>query len=105
VATSTGHHPRRESPARVPQSRLTRWSVRHTDEELGPDHRDDLVDRLDRRLGVGVRGQQQTLRRRDDLPRAHDPIALAEAAPQVARDRREDRRLIGDGDDRRPATG
>ena len=101
----------------------------------------DLVDRGDRRLGVGVGGQQHALGVRDDLARldevlgarharhplvgdqqrdlvaarrtsaqqlerlgargrAQDPVALAEAAPQVARDRGQHRRLVVDGDDR-----
>ncbi len=104
----------------------------------------DLVDRRDRRLGVGVRRQQHALgvgrelsrleqilragHRRHPLvgdqhrdlvtaraqlaqhleplcarARAEDPKALAEAAAQVTRDRREDRRLVVHGDDRRAA--
>ena len=104
----------------------------------------DLVDRLDRRLGVGVGGEQHALGlgRRARAPRrgtrsptcracagrrpaarpasprarssrsassaslagggAQDPVALAEPAPQVARDGGEHGRLVVDGDDRRP---
>ena len=102
----------------------------------------DLVDRRDRRLGVGVGRQQHALgvgnelarldevlgaghpghpligdqhrdlvAAREDLAqevealgagaRAQDAEALAEAAPQVARDRRQDGRLVVDGKDRR----
>ena len=37
--------------------------------------------------------------------RAHDAVALAEASPQVARDRGEHRGLVVDGEDRRTALG
>ena len=101
----------------------------------------DLVDRLDRRLGVGVRGEEHALGVGDDLARldevvgpghaghalvgdehrdllaagadladevqrlgaggrAQDPVAVAEAAAQVAGDGGEDRGLVVDGDDR-----
>ena len=101
----------------------------------------DLVDRLDRGLGVGVRGQQDALGVRHELARldqvlgpgqprhplvgdqqrdllaardqlaqrperlvaargADDPVALAEAPPQVARDGGEHGGLVVDGDDR-----
>jgi hypothetical protein len=39
----------------------------------------DLVDRLDRRLGVGVGGQQHALGRRHDLARAHEVVGAGEA--------------------------
>ena len=104
----------------------------------------DVVDRRDRRLGVGVGGEQHALGVRHELARlhevlgarharhalvgdqqrhlvaaraqlrrsssasgpergAHDPVALAEAAPQVARDGGEHRGLVVDRDDRGPS--
>ena len=104
----------------------------------------DVVDRLDRRVGVGVRGEQHALGVGDELARlgevvgaghaghalvgdeqrdlvaagaqlpeqverlvararAHDPVLAAERAPQVARDRGEDRGLVVDREDHRPA--
>ena len=106
----------------------------------------DLVDRRDRRLGVGVGGQQHALgvghelARLDEVlgarhprhplvgdeqrdlvaararlahelqrlgarRRAQDAVALAERAPQVARDRRQHGRLVVDDDDRRATLG
>jgi hypothetical protein len=34
----------------------------------------DLVDRVDRRFGIGVGGEQHAFGRRHDLPRAHEVI-------------------------------
>ncbi len=104
----------------------------------------DLVDRRDRRLGVGVGGEQHPLGLGHDLARLHagtrcpaipgmrwsatsiatcsprlrsslqelerlgaragaqDPVALAEAAAQVARDRRQHGRLVVDRQEHGP---
>ena len=52
---------------------------------------------------VAARAQlREDLERLGARARAQDPVALAEAAPQVARDRRQHDGLVVDGDDRGP---
>ena len=81
-------------------------SLRACDEVLGARHaRHPLVGDQQRDL-VAARAQlAQQLERLGARGRPQDPVALAEAAAQVARDGGQHRGLVVDGDDRGTALG
>ena len=76
--------------------------VRACDEVLRAGHpRHPLVGDQQRDLVAAAAQLGQQLERLGARARAQDPVALAEAAPQVARDGGEHRGLVVDRDDRR----